>query len=218
LLAESAWFDGRISMQTSQIDVPLDDLLASNGTAIITLHQVRSGPSNTTIVGLLDMLASLRKQPPQHELVFIDGSRIEVTVKDWLVMHQGLQVGLPKVDTRLQLSSSGSVGMKDQALNLQLQFPVPLEQLARRESVKELGVPMVKLPITGKLTEPKIQWNALREDSADILGLIRQKVQEEAPATAALLGGLEGLAEPGSRTPPAPTSERGKQKCKTRRG
>jgi len=53
---------------------------------------------------------------------------------------------------------------------------------------------MVKLPITGTLDEPIIHWTAMREDWADLFGQMRERV-EEAPAAAAILGGLEGLAD-----------------------
>lgn len=195
LLAESAWFDGRISLSTEAIDIPLDDPRASTGAAVMTLHQVRSGPTKPVIVNALDLIAKMRNREPHHELVFVDGSKVAIRAADSRIHHEGLKFGLPKVDARLQMSTSGSVGLKDKALDLTLEFPVPVEQLARRDSVKELGVPMVKLPIVGTLDEPKVEWSALREDSADLIGMIRDKVKEESPATAAVLGGLESLAD-----------------------
>ncbi len=39
-----------------------------------------------------------------------------------------------------------------------------------------------------------MEWDALRSDSADLIGLIRGKLANDAPGTAAVLGAAEGLA------------------------
>jgi hypothetical protein len=194
LLAKSAWFDGRISLDIGDIDIPLDQPIQSQGTAQITLHQVRSGPSQPQIVSLLDLLAKVRKKEPHHELVFVDGSQIKVDVRDSRVTHSGLQVGLPRIDPRFQLETTGSVGMVDKTLELLLQVPIPVEQLASRDQIKAMGVPTIGLPIGGTLDDPQIQWSHMREDSAELIGAMRTKLEKEAPATAAVLGALEGLA------------------------
>ena len=194
LLAESAWFDGRVSLDIGAIEVPLDNPIQSTGDATLTLHTVRSGPSDPTIVNVLDFIAKLRGREPQHEFVFVDGSQIAVGLRDAQVTHSGLQVGLPRIDPRLQVESAGSVGLSDQRLALVLGVPVPVEQLARRDSVKELGVPKISVPIGGTLHEPVVEWSVMRGDSAELIGMIRGQLVEEAPGTAAVLGAIEGLA------------------------
>ncbi len=194
LLAESAWFDGRVSLDIDAIEVPLDDPIQSTGDATLTLHTVRSGPNDPAIVNVLDFIAKLRGREPQHEFVFVDGSQIAVGLRDSQVTHSGLQVGLPQIDPRLQLESAGSVGLSDQRLALVLGVPVPVEQLARRDSVRQLGVPKINVPIGGTLHEPVVEWNVMRGDSAELIGLIRGQLSEDAPGTAAVLGALEGLA------------------------
>jgi hypothetical protein len=194
LLSKSAWFDGQVSLATEEIVVPLKTPQKSTGVANLTLHHVRSGPSDPSILRLLELIANLRKVEPQNELVFIDGSEIQIRVQDERVQHSGMKIGLPKIDPRLQLTSQGSVGMVDKSLDLTIEFPVPVEQLARRDSVRDLGVPMIRLPITGTLDKPEVQWNKLRENSADLIGMIRERVEEESPGTGAVLGTLEGLA------------------------
>jgi hypothetical protein len=194
ILAKSAWFDGQVALMTEAIHIPLSNPVESTGRATLTLHQMRSGPSDPSIVKLLDIIAQLRKKDPQHELVFVDGSQVEIVVENGKVRHQGLAMGLPRVDPRLQISSQGLVGLTDKSLDLLMEIPVPIEQIARRDSVKEMGVPTIRLPIVGTLEKPEVQWTALRENSADLIGMIRERVEEEAPGTGALLGALEGLA------------------------
>ena len=194
LLSKSAWFQGRVSITTGPIDIPLDAPQESTGMATITLHEVRSGPSEPVMIQVLDLMAQLRGRQPEHEFVFIDGSKIDIQVANQRVSHTGLRLGLPRIDPRLQIASAGSVGLADRSLDLIVDFPVPVEQLARRDDVRDLGGPTIQLPIRGSLDAPRVEWSALRGEGADLLGTIRSRIADEAPGTAAILGGLEGLA------------------------
>ncbi len=194
VLAKSAWFDGKISLSVGKLDINLDKPIDSLGDAKFTLHQVRSGPSDPQIIALLGMIARMRGKEPIQEIVFVDGSQIEITVVDQKVHHKGLAFGLPKVDPRLQIASSGSVDMVNRMLDIEVQVPVPIENMARRDAVKALGVPTIGIPIRGTLDEPKPDWLALRNNAGILLGSIQDSLQEEAPGMAAFVGAVEGLA------------------------
>ncbi|MFN5915428.1 MAG: hypothetical protein ACK48K_01520, partial [Planctomycetota bacterium] len=159
----------------------------------LTLHQVRSGPSEPIIVNIIDMISRLRKTEIPQELVFIDGSIIQVKLAEGRVEHQGVQVGFPRIDQRLQLSSAGTVGLIDKEINIGLGIPVPLEMLARRESVQQIGVPQVTLPVRGTIESPYVDWKSLRGDSADLLSLVSAALGDEAPGTAALIEAASGV-------------------------
>ncbi|MFN7734232.1 MAG: hypothetical protein ACK5OB_20215 [Pirellula sp.] len=195
LLAKSAWFDGRVSLHIDATEIPLEHAELLRGRAQLTLHQVRSGPSEPVILNVLDMIAKFRKAEPVHELVFVDGSVVLVSAHDGVIEHQGVQIGLPKIDPRLQINSAGNVGIVNRVLDLGVGIPVPLEMLARRESVQSIGVPQITLPIRGTLDSPYVDWKGLRHDSADLLTLISAALGDEAPGTAAAIGALSGVAE-----------------------
>lgn len=195
LLAKSTWFDGKVSLHLDTTEIPLDHPELAEGRAELTLHQVRSGPAEPVILNVLDMIARFRQKESVHELVFVDGSIIQLQAKDGKIEHRGVQVGLPKVDPRLQMSSSGSVGLIDRELDIGVGIPVPLELLARRESVQAIGIPQMTLPIRGTLDSPVVDWKALRHDSADLLSLISAALGEDAPGTAAAMDALSGLSE-----------------------
>ena len=195
LLSKSAWFDGRVSLATQEIRIPLDRAVQSTGEAVLTLHQVRSGPSEPLIIGALDALANLRGKEPNHELVFVDGSQVTVKVADERVFHTGLEAGLPKLDQRLQISTEGYVGLSDRSLDLKVEIPIPLEQLARRESVQRIGVPRVKLPIGGTLDHPEVKWDAMRGDSATLLAVIAGTLKNEAPVTSSIVDVIGSVTE-----------------------
>ncbi len=194
LLAKSAWFAGRVSLDVGGIDVPLQSPQLAQAKLKLTLHEVRSGPNDPAINRALDMVAKLRGREPSHELVFVDGSIIDVTVAEGRVHHDGLEFGFPKMDSRFQIATSGAVGINDKSLDLIIQVPVPVEQLARREAVQQLGVPTLRLPITGTLDKPHLDWNAMRGDAAALLGTIKGTLQDDAPTTAKVVGAIEGIA------------------------
>ena len=195
LLANSAWFDGRISLATQTIRIPLDSPVDTTGSAILTMHQVRSGPSDENIIDALDWIAQMRGRETQHEFVFVDGSEIELEMHDRQLHHTGLAVGLPRVDPRLQLATSGDVGLESRQLDLELKIPIPLEQLAKRTPIKQLGVPTIGLPIHGTLDKPQIDWTKLRGESAALLGTLKDQLLQEAPNASAILGTLENLTK-----------------------
>lgn len=195
LLAKSAWFDGRVSLNFDKLEIPLERPLYAKGRAELTLHEVRSGPSEPIVVNIIDMIAKLRKTEIPQELVFIDGSVIQVQLADGRVEHRGVQVGFPKIDQRLQLSTSGTVGLVDRQIDLGLGVPVPLEILARRESVQQIGVPQVTLPVRGTIDSPFVDWKSLRGESADLLSLVSAALGGEAPGTAALIDLASGVTD-----------------------
>ncbi|XZE20282.1 hypothetical protein SH449x_000147 [Pirellulaceae bacterium SH449] len=195
LLAKSAWFDGRVSLSCGQITVPLDRPIDSTGSAILVMHEVRTGPTEPLIIDAIGFLSALRNQEIPAELVFVDGSEVEIALRDQTISHSGLEAGLPKVDQRLQISSQGSVGLVNKDIDLLVKVPVPVEQLARREKVRELGVPQLTLPIRGTLDEPELDWTVFRKESGLVLALMSGQLQSEAPVVSGVVSALGGVAE-----------------------
>jgi hypothetical protein len=195
LLAKSAWFDGRVSLESSEIIVPLEHPIDSKGKSRIVLHEVRAGPTEPLIVEAIELISRLRNKPASLELVFVNGTQIDVGMENQRIAHSGLEAGLPKVDERLQFSSSGSVGIVDRSLDLVMLVPVPVEQIARRESVQELGVPKLRVPVGGTLDAPVVDWNLMRKDSGLLLAMMAGQLDGEAPITSAVLNTLGGVAE-----------------------
>jgi hypothetical protein len=195
LLAKSAWFDGQVSLRIESMRIPLDVPSEMRGQLALQMHRVRSGPTSPQILRLIDFGAQLMKRESAHELVFVDQSSVEIQIADRRVHHAGLRAGVPQIDPRLQISTSGSVGLEDHSLEILLGLPVPVEYLALRPQIKQLGVPEIHLAIGGTLEHPDVDWKKMRYESSDLLELIGGLVEADAPGTAALLNTLSGVAE-----------------------
>ncbi len=195
LLAKSAWFDGKVSLETDEINIPVQHPEDSRGKAVLTLHEVRSGPAEPTMITAIDIVRQLFRQDIPNELVFVDGSTIDVEIADKRVFHRGVRAGLPRLDERLQIATSGSVGIKDRTLDVALELPVPIEQLAQRDSVKSLGVPSITLPIRGTLDSPELDWTAMRHDSSGLLNVISSVLKDDSPAMSGVVGALGQVAD-----------------------
>jgi len=147
------------------------------------------------MIGVTKALAKFAGHESDGEIFLVDGTQVRVSLENGFVRHERIRFGLPRLDPRLQLATSGQVGIVDRPMALSMEFPVPLEWIARTDEVRAIGVPTVRLPVTGSLDEPKVDWMAMREQSADLLAMIQSKLGDDALAKAAVVSILEGLAK-----------------------
>jgi len=192
VLANAAWLDGSVSAEIGSLRIPLVKPVESTGTARITFHSVRAGIADPAIRDGLERIATLFGRDAVAEIVLADGSVADVSMSESVIHHQGMKIGLPKLDPRLQLTSEGDVSLADRSLDLLVTIPIPIELLARRETVRGLGVPMIGLPIRGKLGSPELVWSQLRGDSGGVIGAIGGQLSEESPTTAKIMSALGG--------------------------
>ena len=78
---------------------------------------------------------------------------------------------------------------------MSVEIPVPIEQIARREKVQQLGVPRVKLPVGGTLDDPEIKWDVMRGESAMLLSAIASQLHTDAPITSTLFDAIGDVTE-----------------------
>lgn len=193
VLANAAWLDGSVSAEIGSLRIPLVKPIESSGTARITFHSVRAGIADPAIRDGLERIAALLGRDAVAEIVLVDGSIADVSMSESVIHHQGMKIGLPKLDPRLQLTSEGNVSLADRSLDLLVTIPIPIELLARREAVRELGVPMIGLPIRGKLGSPELVWSQLRGESGGVIGAIGGQLAGESPTTAKIINALGGV-------------------------
>lgn len=194
VLARTAWVEGTVTVDAGEVAIPLARPRDATATAEVTFHSVRAGLADPALHEALQRAARLLRRELADEIVLADGSVAEVRMADGVIHHQGLRLGLPRIDPRLQLHSQGDVSLADRSLDVLVSLPVPIELLARRDSVRELGVPTIDLPIQGELGAAEVRWDRFRTDSADVIGSIAGQLSEDAPATSAIISALGGMA------------------------
>lgn len=194
MLARAAWLSGEVSADIDEVVIPLGRPIEAEGTAKVTFHNVHAGLQNDRLIAGLERIAVLLRREPTHEIVLVDGTVVDVRMADSVVSHEGLSLGLPRVDPRLQMESRGDVSLADRSLDLMLAIPVPVEFLARRDAVRDVGVPKIGLPIRGTIAEPQLDWRHLRGDTGTVLGAVGGSLAEEAPLTSAVINALGGAA------------------------
>ena len=105
--------------------------------------------------------------------------------------HKGLEFGVPlaKPGQRLDINSSGSVGLDDKTIDLKLALPIPADLPADRPLLAALAGKSISIGIGGVLGEPKVNFD----------GSIR------ATAGAVVADLVDRLRSPGRPLPPKPS-------------
>lgn len=195
VLADSARIAGRFSMALSEFAAPLTPPPSGpppvRAAGVLDVHQVRvlPGPAVAEWVALARQIAGVARdgveavgQPSDAVLVAIDDSRVEFKLIDGRVYHRGLRFNVG--DALVQ--SEGSVGM-DESLDLVLSVPILDEWVERRPVILgRLRGQAVRIPVQGTLSRPKINRDAFKQLSGQLL---------ESAAAGAIEGGLNLLLE-----------------------
>jgi translocation and assembly module TamB len=155
VLANVAQADGEISLDLQSGRVPLTEPDKGDIIGWITIHsaQVSAGP-------LVQELSVLLKGPAT--LTLAKDNIVPFRMVNGRIYHTGLELHFPELTIRL----SGSVGL-DGSLALMAEMPVPPKWLGSSKLAKSaLGNQIIRLPIGGTLSHPRIDERALREASA----------------------------------------------------
>jgi hypothetical protein len=130
---------------------------------------------------------------------------VQFHLADRRVWHRGLEFGIPlaKPGQRLDVESSGSVGLDDRSLDVMLQLPFPADLPEDRPVLAALAGKEVSLGIGGELGEPKVKFNgsigAVAGDvAAELIDRLRASRQPRAEAPRP----QPRLPMPGPVTPP----------------
>lgn len=197
VLADATRIDGRFSVALTELTVPLNPPRTGGpppgrAAGVLDIHQVRvmPGPSVSQWVGVVRQLVGLARDGVQGAtgsndsvLIAIDNTPVDFQMIDGRVFHRGLKfyVGDALVE------SSGSVGIVDETLDLQLAVPI-LDEWIDREPVLlgRLRGQSLRIPISGTFKKPKVNNRAFQELSGRVL---------ESAAAGAVESGLNKLFE-----------------------
>ena len=169
VLADATRTGGRFSLRLDGATLPLGAPLDARLSGLLTMHAVDLGPG-PLVTHILEELPGNMQLPTSVRIA--DDSRIEFQLADRRMWHKGLEFGLPlaKPGSRLDLSSSGSVGIEDKTLDLKLALPLPADLPADRPLLGALAGKTVSIGIVGVLGEPKVSFDgSIRAVAGDVV-------------------------------------------------
>lgn len=169
VLADAARTAGRFSLRLDGATLPVGQPGSGTLSGVLSMHEVDLGPG-PLVKNLLSSLPG-RLQPPES-IRIADDSRVEFRLADRRVWHKGLEFGLPlaKAGQRLDVESSGSVGLDDRSLDVKLALPIPADLPQDRPLIAALSGKTFSIGIGGVLGEPRVQFDgSLRASAGEVL-------------------------------------------------
>lgn len=123
----------------------------------LTMHAVDLGPG-PLVKGVLAALPGRIQTPPSVRIA--DDSRVAFRLERRRMWHEGLEMGVPLPrGRRLDIASSGWVGLDDQSLDVKLALPIPADMPVDRPVLAALGGKTVSIGIVGRLGEPRADFD-----------------------------------------------------------
>lgn len=186
VLADATRTAGNFSLRLDGARLPVGQPEAGTLAGELAMHEVILGPGPM----VAKMIASLPGSLPEPPAIRIaDEARVSFRLADQRVWHKGLEFGLPlaKPGQRLDVESSGSVGLVDGALDLLLKLPIPADLPQDRPLLAALSGKTVSLGIGGALGAPQVKFNgsikaAAGEVVTDLVERLRARAQPPAAA------------------------------------
>ena len=214
VLADATRTSGRFSLRLDGARLPVGQPAGGTVAGVLAMHEVVLGPG-PLVTRLIESLPIQLPAPPAIRIA--DESHVTFRVADGRVWHEGLEFGMPlaKPGQRLDVHSSGSVGIEDKSLDVQLALPIPADLPQDRPLLAALAGKSVSVGIGGFLGQPKVNFDGSIKATAgdvvaDLLGRIRNGAPPvPAPAPPASANGTAPPApgwKPGEPTPAAQAS------------
>ena len=187
VMADAARTGGRFSLRLDGATFPVGAPEAARLSGVLSMHEVDMGPGPLT-AKMLDALPGRLDLP--RSIRVADDSEVEFHLANRRVWHKGLEFGIPlaKPGQRLDINSSGSVGLDDKSLDLKLALPVPADLPADRPLLASLAGKSISLGIGGVLGEPKVNFDgSIRATAGNVVADL-----------------VDRLRNPGQPAPPRP--------------
>jgi hypothetical protein len=158
VLAEATRTAGLFSLRLDGGTFPVGDPAAGTLSGVLAMHAVDLGPG-PMVREVIDTLP-IGLRPPESIRV-ADDANVVFRLDQRKVWHDGLEFGVPLAEPgrRLDMKSSGTVGVEDGALDLKLVLPLPLDMPANRPVLQALAGKSISVGIGGVLGRPKVLFD-----------------------------------------------------------
>lgn len=182
ILADATRTGGRFSLTLDGARLPVGDPGSGTLSGTLAMHEVVLGPG-PLVTNLFQSLPGSLPPPPAVRVA--DESHVMFKLADRRVWHDGLEFGLPLPGEgrRLDVRSSGTVGIDDQALDLKLVLPIPGDLRQDRPLLAALAGKTISLGVAGKLGQPQVVFDgSIRKMAGEVARDLLDQVRGNAPA------------------------------------
>ena len=174
--ADATALQGQFSVDTSQASWSFQNAAASQVAGTLTFHggYVGPGPLGTQLLSLAKQVKALAKgealqalgNSGQNDSVWmtLPEQQVPFQMQQGRVYHDGLQFQVDGVT----IQTRGSVGL-DQSLQLIAMIPIAEEWVADQRWLASLRGQTLQIPITGTVSQPRIDNSALTQLSQQLL-------------------------------------------------
>jgi hypothetical protein len=170
VIADATRTGGRFSLRLDGARLPVGQPAAGTLAGRLSMHEVVLGPGPLAINTLQSLPLKL---PPPPAILFAEEADVDFRMAERRIWHKGLEFGLPlaKPGQRLDIESSGSVGLDDGSLDLTLRLPIPTDLPQDRPLLAALAGKQVSVGIAGVLGDPKVVFDgSIKAAAGDVLG------------------------------------------------
>jgi hypothetical protein len=200
VLADATRTSGRFSLRIDGARLPVGEPAAGQVAGVLAMHEVVLGPG-PLVERLFEALPGRLPAPPAIRIA--DEANVKFRLADRRVWHEGLEFGLPlaKPGQRLDVNSSGSVGLDDKSLDVRLSLPIPADLPQDKPLLAALAGKRVSLGIGGFLEKPKVNFDgSIKATAGEVLGDFLDRVRGGSPPRPV----PPAVNQPGAAAPPQP--------------
>ena len=200
VMANATRTSGRFSLRINGATLPVGATEGGHLSGVLAMHAVDLGPGPLAQRAIESLPVNL---PIPQSIRIADESHIEFALADRRMSHKGLAFGVPlaKPGQRLDIRSSGSVGLDDKTLDLKLELPIPADLPQDRPLLAALSGRTFSVGVGGFLGEPRIDFNgSIRANAGGVVAELIDRVRGSGGPQAA----RQPTSPPRPLAPPAP--------------
>lgn len=200
VLAGATKTSGRFSLRINGATLPVGGAEGGQLSGVLAMHAVDVGPGPLAKKAIASLPGNL---PIPPSIRIADESHVEFQLADRRMSHKGLAFGVPlaKPGQRLDLVSSGSVGLDDKSLDLKLELPIPADLPQDRPLLASLAGRTFSVRVGGMLGEPRVDFDgSLRANAGGVVAELIERLRGSGGPQAA----RQPAGPPRPSAPPAP--------------
>ena len=177
VLADATRTGGEFSLRLNGATLPVGDPADGTLAGVLSMHRVDLGPGPLAVKTFQELPLRL---PPPPTVRFADDAHVDFRLGERRIWHTGLEFGLPlkQPGLRLDVHSSGSVGLDDDSLDLKLELPIPSGLPQDRPVIAALAGRKISIGVGGTLDDPQVLFDgSIRETAGAALAEVIERLR-----------------------------------------